>query len=99
GAEGISLEHRYLRRTRDRKLVEERKKKDNYTCQACGFMREVEGRKYIIDVHHLKPLGTVKGVVITSLDDLICLCPNCHRIAHSAREAPLSVEQIKNLLG
>jgi hypothetical protein len=37
GAEGIVREQRYLARSRDPRLVEERKVVDNYTCQVCEF--------------------------------------------------------------
>ncbi|MFV1599214.1 MULTISPECIES: HNH endonuclease [unclassified Phaeobacter] len=98
GLEGILKETKYLRRFRDQVLIQERKKKDEFTCQACGFHQEVSNGHYIIDVHHLTPLSASTGPVINSLDDLVCLCPNCHRIAHSKREAPLSVKEIRELL-
>ncbi len=95
GLEGIIQEQRYLVRSRDPRLVEKRKERDDYTCQVCGFRLDVEGRKFVIDVHHLHPLGSMSGVVITSIDDLVCLCPNCHRIAHSRQDNPLTLEDIK----
>jgi hypothetical protein len=94
GLEGIVQEKFYLRRSRDPRLVENRKERDNYTCQVCGFRQEVGDGKFVIDVHHLLPLGGLMNVVITSIDDLVCLCPNCHRIAHSKRGTPLTLVEI-----
>jgi predicted HNH restriction endonuclease len=32
---------------------------------------------------------------VTSVDDLVCLCPTCHRIAHTRRDRPLSLDEVK----
>lgn len=97
GLEGIVQEKLYLRRSRDPRLVENRKERDNYTCQVCAFRQEVGDGKFVIDVHHLLPLGSLKNVVITSIEDLVCLCPNCHRIAHSQQGTPLNLDEISAL--
>jgi hypothetical protein len=75
---------------RDRGLVAARKEKDNYTCQACGLFIKIEG-KYVIECHHLNPLSL--GVRETHINDLVSLCPTCHRIAHM-REPIYSVSEI-----
>jgi predicted HNH restriction endonuclease len=97
GLEGIIREQHYLVRSRDPRLVEERKVHDRYTCQVCRFRLEVESGKFIIDVHHLKPLGQMVGVNITSIEELVCLCPTCHRIAHSRPSGPFSPQEVKVL--
>ena len=97
GVEGILREVQYLKRSRDPRLVEERKRLDDFTCQACGFRLAVDDGKYVIDVHHLRPLGSALTVVVTSIDDLICLCPTCHRIAHSRTESPFSLKEVADL--
>ena len=95
GIEGIIQEKFYLERSRDPRLVEARKEKDDYTCQVCSFRLMVAPAKYIIDVHHLTPMGSLTGVKLTSIDDLVCLCPNCHRIAHSSQSVPLTLDGIR----
>lgn len=97
GLEGRVEEDKYLRRVRNRDLVEERKKIDNNTCQVCGFTFEIRG-KHIIDCHHLHPLSTIENETVTNIEDLICLCPNCHRLAHS-RTDPYGIEELKDLIG
>lgn len=95
GVEGIVKEEIYLRKSRDHKLVEERKKIDNCTCQTCGYRKKIAPNKFIIDVHHLNPVGQMKDISITNINDLICLCPNCHRIAHTNKNKPYTVQEIK----
>lgn len=95
GLEGIIREQQYLARSRDPRLVENRKAYDDYTCQVCEFRLEVCTGKFVIDVHHLLPLGSISSAVVTSIDDLVCLCPNCHRIAHTGQDMPLTPNQIR----
>lgn len=82
---------------RNRKIIAEAKKRDKFTCQACKFFLEVEKRP-IIDCHHKVPLSHSTKPKITKVSELICLCPTCHRIAHT-KPYPLSVAQIRECLG
>jgi hypothetical protein len=93
--EGQSQDHITTSLIRNRKIVQLRKEKDDYTCQACGFKLFANGIN-IIDCHHINPLSDT-GMTLTSIDQLVCLCPTCHRIAHT-RKNPLSVEEIKDCL-
>lgn len=47
--------------------------RDDYTCQICGF-REVE----IMEVDHIKQKSKFPELTLV-LDNLLTLCPNCHR--------------------
>lgn len=91
---------RYLseakRLRRNAELVRRRKRQDKYTCQACEYRLQING-KHIVDCHHTEPLSQNPGTRITNIGHLVTLCPNCHRIAHT-RNPPLSVEEIKKLL-
>jgi hypothetical protein len=90
---------RYLaeakRLRRNPALVKQRKRKDNFTCQACGYKKKIANIS-IVDCHHLRVLSET-GKTRTSINDLITLCPNCHRIAHSSNP-PLTVSKIKKML-
>jgi 5-methylcytosine-specific restriction enzyme A len=71
-------------------------------CQGCGFDFEKTygeiGRGYI-EVHHVKPLYKGEGAVKPdATTDLICVCPNCHRMIHRRKDAVLSLKQLQNLL-
>ena len=61
-------------------------------CHACPFIPITPNQ---IDIHHLDPIAE-KGPRNTTMGDLIPLCANCHRLAHS-EEPPLSVDAIKAL--
>lgn len=89
---GDRIETFVLRRSS--KYVSAVKEKYNFTCQACDFKLKVNGRD-IIEVHHLKPLSQT-GKVLTSTDDLICLCPTCHRVAH-CKTPPYTTDEIKQI--
>ncbi|AFH48940.1 Putative restriction endonuclease [Ignavibacterium album JCM 16511] len=93
--EGYKEDKKYLYTQRNREIVEKRKVKDNYTCQICGFYFELDGKK-IIECHHLKPLSDGE-VRITNINDLISVCPTCHRIIH-LRKPPFSPEEVKQIL-
>ena len=53
-------------------------------CEVCAFdfagVYGLLGKDYI-EVHHITPLH-ISGTRETKLDDLACLCANCHRMCH-----------------
>jgi|GEM_PF-721306 len=63
---------------RNRSLSLESKRKDDFKCQACGF----EFHKNIVESHHLNPVSGMISEVLNTVDDLVTLCPTCHRVAH-----------------
>lgn len=73
------------------------------SCKACGFnffhMYGEHGQDYI-EVHHLVPVSTyIEPSVINPKTDLTVLCSNCHRMAHRNRNKPLSIKELKELIG
>ncbi len=90
--EGYLLDRKLLASARNAALASKRKELDNYTCQACTFRLRIEGR-YVVEAHHLNPLRE-SGETMTTLGDLVSLCPTCHRIAH-LRRPPYSVKEIQ----
>jgi 5-methylcytosine-specific restriction protein A len=71
-------------------------------CQACGFDFEKTygeiGKDYI-EVHHIKPLYEGEGPVkVNAATDLICVCPNCHRMIHRRKDKVLSLKELQLLL-
>ncbi|ENN6197700.1 hypothetical protein AB9W56_004127 [Vibrio vulnificus] len=93
--EGYQLDSRLFQTKRDRQIVKKAKERDDHTCQACGYQQKVNGC-FVIDCHHKIPLG-LTGEVETKLEDLVCLCPNCHRVAH-LKNPPYGVEKIKSIV-
>jgi predicted HNH restriction endonuclease len=88
---------------RNRGLVERKKQavRDStgaLACEACGFdfaVRYGEVGEGFAEVHHVRPLHL--GEATTSLDDLVVLCANCHRIAHRMSELP-TLEDLRSIL-
>lgn len=101
--EGQLYECKHKRRERNRKLVNDAKRrfKEEHEglifCEICNFnFIEVYGIDYI-EVHHLKAVSEMKPGETTNLDDVCLVCPNCHRAIHS--EYPyLTPEKIRFLL-
>ncbi len=104
-AEGKVLTRLHRIRERSSKLAREAKKAalqraGKLACEACGTVfAERYGPKAdgIIDVHHKKPLHTLRAGDRTRLEDLALLCANCHRVVHSSRTW-LSVEDVASML-
>lgn len=103
-AEGKVLTRLHRVRERSRALVEAKKKdvllkRGCLQCEACDFdFAQAYGPAGdgIIDVHHTKPVHTLKPGERTKLSELALLCANCHRVIHSKRKW-LSVEQVRAL--
>ncbi|MDL2079668.1 HNH endonuclease [Streptomyces sp. GXMU-J15] len=90
--EGRLLVRRALARERDPKLrslkiKQVRSRGRKLQCEVCAFDFSHTygdlGDGYI-EVHHVTPLH-VSGTRETKLDDLACLCANCHRMCHRSR--------------
>lgn len=94
--EGYMQDRSLLVGVRNQALAKECKARDNYKCVACGFRLKHNGR-YVIECHHQNPIGS-GGQRVTELQDLVSLCPTCHRVAHTRKE-PLSVKEIREVLG
>ncbi|MDH0733082.1 HNH endonuclease [Pseudomonas sichuanensis] len=100
--EGRVLTRMHRTRERDRKLVASKKKHalEKYgklECEVCGFNFLAEygmAGEGLIDVHHLKPVHTLRPGEKTHLNDLALLCANCHRVVHSSKRW-LDIEQLR----
>lgn len=83
---------------RDVKIASRIAKGAPISCEVCGFnfgqAYGSRGEGYI-EVHHVTPLH-VSGVVETSLEDLVLLCANCHRMIH--RSGWITTEKLRQML-
>ena len=86
---------------RNRKLRSKCIEKYGVTCRACGKNFEQtygEHGKDFIEVHHIKPLHTLKGCHEVSADDLRPLCSNCHSMIHRKRDHELTINQLRDII-
>jgi 5-methylcytosine-specific restriction protein A len=100
GEEGGVIMRLHKRYERDPKLIAEKRKAAKsagaIACEVCGFdFHSAYGElgSGYIEVHHTKPVHTMKAGHKTKLEDLALLCANCHRMAHRKR-VPLSLAEI-----
>ena len=97
----------FLHHRRERNVVIVKKKKEmqlkkngHLSCEACGFdLNQFYGeRGYgVIECHHIKPLSKLPERSITTVDDLILLCSNCHKMIH-AKQPWLTVDELKKCI-
>ena len=71
-------------------------------CKICRFDFEAhygERGKGFIEIHHRNPLHTFNGQAqrTNPAEDLIPVCPNCHRMIHRMKDSILTIEQMKEL--
>lgn len=67
-------------------------------CQICGFDFEENygdvGRGFI-EVHHKKPISSFEGeLIVDPVQDMVCLCSNCHRMIHRKRSGTLTIDEL-----
>lgn len=73
-------------------------------CQGCGFRAEdVYGGdlRGLIEIHHARPLfmtGFRRIDRDTAIEQMIPLCPNCHRVVHQKAGTCLSIVELKQLV-
>lgn len=89
--EGNPRRESHIRYERDPEAVRSKKQafRDEHEgrlgCEECGMYPvehyEKESAEACIEVHHKVRLGEL-GRRKTTLDDLMCICANCHRILH-----------------
>lgn len=102
--EGQIVVRLHKTRERDPKLVLKKKqsiieKFGFLSCQACSInLEKTFGSKNynVYECHHLLPLHAT-GKTKNSINDLVLLCPTCHRIAHRIQPWPTLLE-LRNLL-
>ena len=85
GVENRKTIRTHLDAERDAKLSLRRKLKDQYICQVCSFdFEKCYGplEKKFAEAHHIVPLADLNGPVKNTIDDLITVCANCHRMLH-----------------
>lgn len=77
---------------REAKALNRAKNGGVIVCEACRFSDPLDS---MFDAHHLEPLAA--GNRQSRVDDLVVLCPTCHRWAHAKAEdklSPIAVQDV-----
>lgn len=94
----MMITKRYERNLKNRKLTVAI---HGYKCKACGLlMSDKYGpvAKEFIEVHHLTPLSELKiGKLVDPKQEMVPLCPNCHRVVHR-RNPAYTLEEIQEFI-
>src|SRR5712691_6348321 len=97
----LRLHHR---RERSRKLIEQKKAHfqrahGQLRCEVCRLSFAEVYPSFLgadfIEVHHIVPLSATSGVVRTTLDDLILVCANCHRMIHRSMDCENNLKLLR----
>ena len=88
---------------RDRKARDACIKHWGARCSVCDFSFEEKygslGHQFI-HVHHIVPLSSIKKrYKVDPIKDLCPVCPNCHSMIHKDQSRPLSVSELRSIIG
>ncbi len=95
----------HYRRERSGKLISLKKEqykkvKGLLRCEICGLsFAEIYPKSLgedFIEVHHKTPLSQIEIAVRTTLDDLLLVCANCHRMIHRTKDYEQNLELLPN---
>lgn len=83
---------------RNQNLASQRKKRDGYQCQICKMKFEKVygeiGRNFA-EAHHIIPLAKLETTQLNTIDDLITVCANCHRMLHKLNGEKGDIKKLK----
>ena len=99
--EGTTVQTTVDRRERNSEARNAAIRRDGFVCRVCGFDFEKTygktGRHYI-EVHHIQPISQFDEEHEVIAEHLVCLCANCHAMAHRRRPEPFSIEELKEMI-
>lgn len=87
-------------RQRNRTIIAAKKALSNGACEICGFNFKMKYRlseKDCLVAHHLNPIGFRRKATLTSMNDILLVCPNCHAVAHT-HNPPISPVKLKKMI-
>ena len=98
--EGFTKENLLETTYRNPDFARKVKERDDYTCVVCEFnfftTYGERGRNFA-ECHHLVSFRDLKGPRISTLDDAVTVCANCHRMLHRGNEL-LTPDELRDLL-
>lgn len=98
--EGAVAQQTVDQRERNPKARAEAIERDKCRCRVCEFDFEKiygEAGKGYIEVHHTDPISNHDDEHEVDIDKLVCLCANCHAIAHRRSPIPFTIDELKQM--
>lgn len=104
GLEGESKLALHLKRERSSSLRKAKvdnffKLKGSIHCELCEVSLDnlypARLASGFIEVHHIRPISSLAESSPTTLEELMLLCPNCHRMVHRTKEAEKNLVELK----
>lgn len=99
--EGAVTQQTIDKRERNSQARDAAIKRDKCRCRVCEFDFEKTygpvGKEYI-EVHHIDPISNHEDEHEIEVDKLVCLCANCHAMAHRRKPVPFSIAELKQML-
>ena len=89
--EGAKKEVKLSKAERDPEIRRAALKHYGKKCHCCEKRPKIDS---LLEIHHLDPV--TEGERMTTLNDFIPLCANCHKAAHSEKP-PIPIEQLRNM--
>ena len=91
----------HLRRERSGYLAAACKNRDDYQCQVCWLQFATQYGSLgdgFAEAHHREPLGSLSDAVKTTVEDLITVCANCHRMLHRMEGKPGDIARLQAIV-
>ena len=88
----------HLYRERSPRLARNAKIRDGYTCRICGInFEQLYGPigHAFAEAHHLIPLSRLKRNRLRTIDNLLTVCANCHRMFHKLPADSAGIASLK----
>jgi len=92
--------HERSSKNRTKKVKQFKKENGKIFCEVCGFNFEVfygERGTDFCEIHHDIPVSKMSFNQKTDINDLKCLCSNCHRIIHR-RKPWMTTDELKQIV-
>jgi hypothetical protein len=99
--EGVAVEVRSARRSRDPQLRDEALRQAGGNCETCGrnYSKLLDGLGVrVLQVHHKQQLSLSDAPRWTALKDLAVVCANCHLLIHADPQKAIPVATLKRRL-
>jgi 5-methylcytosine-specific restriction endonuclease McrA len=99
--EGRPRLRKHLHRERSSKLAEAAKLRDSYVCQICEVrFADVYGDLGVefAEAHHTTYLSSLSEATEISVEQLITVCSNCHRMLHRMGRGPEDVRKLRTIV-